>query len=51
MATKNEHTGDSIISRPNSEAYRNSPLWDNLEKKKNEQSKKTANTSDSVQSK
>lgn len=30
MTTKNDITGDSIKSRPNSEAYRNSPYWDSI---------------------
>lgn len=28
MAAKNDITGDEIRSKPNSDAYRNSPFWD-----------------------
>ena len=34
MATKNNITGDEIKSKPANDNYRNSPLWDNLKKKK-----------------
>lgn len=33
METEDDITGDEIKSKANSDAYRNSPLWDNLEKK------------------
>lgn len=34
MTAKNDITGDSIKSRASNENYLNSPLWANLEKKK-----------------
>lgn len=36
MTAKNDITGDSIKTKGNSKAFRESPFWDNIEKKKKE---------------
>lgn len=41
MATKNDITGDSIKSKPASDAYRESPYWDNLKKEKEAENDQT----------
>lgn len=37
MPTTNPTTGDRIISRPTTDAYRDNPIWDKWEKRKKAQ--------------
>ena len=40
MSSKNDITGDRMTSKPSSEAYRNSPFWDNIAKNKKQDESK-----------
>lgn len=42
--SRNDITGDRMINKPSSDAYRNSPFWDNIAKKKQEEKKEDSSS-------